>query len=111
MSKNSTHTKMHNLVGYGLIIRLPFVLISAAEAVTGGSQGFVNWLGSTSGGVGFMAFFTSALWYSKLEFDEVIMDYFGGKLRSVSLITNRLLASIVWVIAAYTIFRLTLGTA
>jgi hypothetical protein len=58
-----------------------------------------------------MAFFTSALWYSKLEFDEVIMDYFGGKLRSVSLITNRLLASIVWVIAAYTIFRLTLGTA
>jgi len=87
------------------------VLISATEAVTGGSQGFVNWLGSTSGGVGFMAFFTSALWYSKLEFDEVIMDYFGGKLRSVSLITNRLLASIVWVIAAYTIFRLTLGTA
>jgi hypothetical protein len=58
-----------------------------------------------------MAFFTSALWYSKLEFDEVIMDYFGGKLRSASLITNRLLASIVWVIAAYTIFRLTLGTA
>ena len=87
------------------------MLISAAEAVTAGSQGFVNWLGSTSGGVGFMAFFTSALWYSKLEFDEVIMDYFGGKLRSVSLITNRLLASIVWVIAAYTIFRLTLGTA
>ena len=87
------------------------MLISAAEAVTGGSQGFVEWLESTSGGVGFMAFFTSALWYSKLEFDEVIMDYFGGKLRSVSLITNRLLASIVWVIAAYTIFRLTLGTA
>ena len=87
------------------------MLISAAEAVTGGSQGFDNWLGSTSGGVGFMAFFTSALWYSKLELDEVIMDYFGGKLRSVSLITNRLLASIVWITAAYTIFRLTLGTA
>ena len=111
MSKNSTHVKLHNFVGYGLIISLPFVLISAAEAVTDGSQGFNNWLGSTSGGVGFMAFFTSALWYSKLELDEVIMDYFGGKLRSASLIANRLLASIVWITAAYTIFRLTLGTA
>ena len=87
------------------------MLISAAEAVAGGSQGFDHWLGSTSGGVGFMAFFTSALWYSKLELDEVIMDYFGGKLRSASLIANRLLASIVWITAAYTIFRLTSGTA
>ena len=111
MSKNSTHAKLHNFVGYGLIISLPFVLISAAEAVAGGSQGFDHWLGSTSGGVGFMAFFTSALWYSKLELDEVIMDYFGGKLRSASLIANRLLASIVWITAAYTIFRLTSGTA
>ena len=109
MSKNSIHNKLHKYVGYGVIIILPLVLLSAVEAIKGGSQGFTTWLSNPVGGIGFLAFFTAAIWYCKLELDEVILDYFDGKLRSTSLIVNRLVALIVWFTVANTITRLILG--
>jgi len=75
MASNGTqHHKLHGYVGWGLIIGLPFAIMSTIKAVSGGSQGFINWLSSPLGGLGFLAFFTAAIWYCKLEFDEVVMD-------------------------------------
>ena len=43
------HHKIHGVVGWGLIIGLPFAIGSAVKAVSGGSpenasQGFIDWL-------------------------------------------------------------------
>ena len=100
------HHKIHGLVGWGLIIGLPFAIGSAVKAIGGGSQGFVNWLSTPQGGLGFLAFFTAAIWYCKLEMDEVIMDYFGGGARSFGLLANRIVSLIVWAIAAYVVAKL-----
>lgn len=100
------HHKIHGIVGWGLIIGLPFAIGSAVKAVGGGSQGFVDWLSNPVGGLGFLAFFTAALWYCKLEMDEVIMDYFGGGARSFGLLANRLVALIVWAMMTYVVIKL-----
>jgi len=44
------HHKIHGIVGWGLIIGLPFAIGSAVKAVGGGSQGFVDWLSNPMGG-------------------------------------------------------------
>jgi len=106
MSKASSHHKLHGLTGWGLIIGLPFALFSAVKAIGGGSEGFTAWLSNPVGGLGFLAFFTAAIWYCKLEFDEVVMDYFDGGLRSFGLLANRIVSFIVWLVAAYVVAKL-----
>ena len=106
MSKGSSHHKAHGLTGLGLIIGLPFAIFSVVKAVGGGSEGFSAWLSNPLGGLGFLAFFTAAIWYCKLEFDEVIMDYFDGGLRSFGLLANRAVPFIVWLLAAYAVLKL-----
>ncbi len=104
--KGTAHHKLHGLVGWGLIIGLPLVIYSAVKAIGGGSDGFTHWLSNPVGGLGFLAFFTCAIWYCKLEFDEVIMDYFDGGLRSSTLLANRIVALVVWALAAYAVIKL-----
>lgn len=104
--KGTSHHKLHGLVGWGLIIGLPFVVWSAVHAIGGGSAGFAAWLSNPVGGLGFLAFFTAAIWYCKLEFDEVIMDYFDGGMRSFSLLANRVVPLIVWLSAAYAVIKM-----
>ncbi len=106
MASGAQHHKLHGYVGWGLIIGLPFAIISAVKAVSGGSQGFINWLSSPVGSLGFLAFFTAALWYCKLEFDEVVMDYFDGGLKSFAMLANRIVSLIVWLLAAYAVIKL-----
>ena len=106
MSKASSHHKLHGFTGWGLIIGLPFAVISAVKAIGGGSEGFAAWLSNPVGGLGFLAFFTAAIWYCKLEFDEVVMDYFDGGTRSFGLLANRAVAFIVWLVAAYVVLKL-----
>ncbi len=109
MASHATqHHKLHGLVGWGMIIGLPFAICCAVCAIMDGSAdapaaGFIGWLSSPVGGLGFAAFFTAAIWYCKLEFDEVIMDYFDGGLKSFSLFANRFAAFIVWLVMAYAI--------
>lgn len=106
MSKGTSHHKAHGLTGWGLIIGLPFAICSVVKATNVGSEGFVSWLSNPIGGLGFLAFFTAAIWYCKLEFDEVIMDYFDGGLRSFGLLANRIVPFIVWLLAAYAVLKL-----
>ena len=100
------HFKIHTWTGWGLIIGLPCAIISVLVAVGGGAQGIVDWLSTPIGAVGFLAFFTAAIWYCKLEMDEVIMDYFGGKLRSFGLLKNKLVAFILWAAVAFAVIKL-----
>lgn len=106
MASGTSHHKLHGLTGWGLIIGLPFALFSAVKAIGGGSQGFIDWLSNPVGGLGFLAFFTAAIWYCKLEFDEVVMDYFSGGVRSFGLLANRAVAFIVWLVAAFVVVKL-----
>lgn len=108
--KVTTHHKLHTLTGFGLIIGLPCAIWSAICAVSQiadkGRGGFVDWLSSPIGGLGFLAFFTAALWYCKLELDEVIIDYFGGGARDLGLLANKLAAIIVWALTVYAIIKM-----
>ncbi len=100
------HAKIHTLTGYGVIIGLPFVIWSVASAVPAGSDGIAAWLSAPIGAIGFLAFFTAAIWYCKLEMDEVIMDYFGGKLRSFGLLKNKCVGFILWAAVAFAVIKL-----
>jgi len=42
--KGTAHHKLHGLVGWGLIIGLPFAIGSAVGAIGGGADGFKAWL-------------------------------------------------------------------
>ncbi len=102
----TAHHKLHGIVGWGFIIGLPFAIFSVIGAIGGKSQGLTDWLSSPVGGLGFLAFFTAALWYCKLEFDEVIMDYFGGSLGQTALLLNRIVSLLVWICVAYSVIKL-----
>lgn len=106
MGTGTQHHKLRGVVGWGLIFGLPFAIGGAVKAVSGGSQGFVNWLSNPVGGLGFLAFFTAAIWYCKLEMDEVVMDYFDGGTRAFGLLASKCVTLIVWLIMAYVVIKL-----
>lgn len=101
----TSHYKLHSIVGWGLIIGLPFAIGGAVKAIGGQTQGFIDWLSSPIGGLGFLAFFTAAIWYCKLEFDEVIMDYFDGGVRSFGLTANKVIAILSWLALTYVVIK------
>lgn len=104
--QGTTHHKIHGLTGWGLIFGLPFALCCAVYAIRDQSQGFIDWLSNPLGGLGFLAFVTAAIWYCKLEFDEVVMDYFDGGTRSFGLLANKVVAFIVWALVAFAVLKL-----
>ena len=63
------HQKIHTLTGWGVIIGLPGAIISVLLAAPSGGQGVIDWLSMPIGAIGFLAFFTAAIWYCKLEMD------------------------------------------
>ena len=111
MSANSaahgtTHHKIHGWTGWGVIIGLLPAIWSVATAVRSGAQGIEDWLSTPVGALGFLAFFTAAIWYAKLEMDEVIMDYFDGGLRRFGLLKNKAVAFILWAATAFAVIHL-----
>ena len=95
----TTHFKLHSLTGWGVIIGLVPAIVSVLLALPGGADGILGWLGSPHGAIGMIAFLTAAIWYCKLEMDEVINDYFGGNLRRFGLLKNKLVAFILWAVS------------
>ena len=100
------HQKIHTLTGWGIIIGLPFVIFSVSRAVLTGADGLVSWLSTGHGAIGFLAFFTAAIWYCKLEMDEVIIDYFGGGLRQFGQMMNKVVAFILWAAIAFAVIKM-----
>lgn len=107
----TSHHRLHTFVGWGVIIGLPFAICCAICAITLGtdeapSAGFVEWLSKPTGALGLLAFATAAIWYVKLEMDEVILDYFSGGLRTFGLWKNKIGAFIIWAALAYALIKL-----
>jgi succinate dehydrogenase hydrophobic anchor subunit len=102
----TAHHKLHGIVGAGTIIGLFFAIPSALTAASTGSDGLIAWLSTPFRGLGFLAFFTAAIWYCKLEMDEVIMDYLGGETRAFGLLANKAAALIIWAMAAFAVIKL-----
>ena len=100
------HQKIHTLTGWGVIIGLPGAIISVLLAAPSGGQGVIDWLSMPIGAIGFLAFFTAAIWYCKLEMDEVVMDYFGGSVRSFGLLLNKIIAFVLWAAVAFAVIKL-----
>ena len=101
----TTHHKIHGWTGWGLIIGLPFVIWSAIVAIQTGSEGFLAWLSAPLGAIGFLLFATAAVWYVKLEMDEVIMDYATSG-RDGLMLLNKIVAFIIWAALAYSVVTL-----
>lgn len=104
--KGTLSHKIHSATGLGFIIGLPFAICAAIKAIQRGSDGLIGWV--SEGGisaVGFCAFFIAALWYCKLEFDEVIFDYFDGNVQRFCLQANRLVAIVTGAIVLITLFK------
>ena len=103
------HHKLRSLTGLITIIALPIALFGLIDAVPNGAVGFTAWLSNPILAIGLLIFMTAALWYCKLEFDEVILDYTDGGLRSFGLLANRLIAFLAWAIAVFSIIKIWLG--
>jgi len=104
--KGATHHKLHSFVGAGMIIGLLFAIPSALSAASAGADGLTAWLSNPVRGLGFAAFFTAAIWYCKLEMEEVIMDYFGGGTRAFGLLANKAAALIIWAMAVFAVIKM-----
>jgi len=102
----TSHHKLHGFVGAGMIIGLIFAIPSALSAASTGAGGLTDWLSSPVRGLGFLAFFTAAIWYCKLEMDEVIMDYFGGGMRGFGLLANKITALIFWAMVIFAVIKM-----
>ncbi len=107
--KGTGHHRLHGITGTILILTLPLVLFGLVTAIPGGSDGFSAWISSPFGAISLLIFLTAAIWYCKLEFDEVVLDYTDGGMRSFGLNANRAVGFIAWAVAVYSIVRIWLG--
>ncbi|MGB0907764.1 MAG: hypothetical protein ACPGVT_09750 [Maricaulaceae bacterium] len=102
----TSHFKLHGLVGLGMIVGLPFAIYKAACAIPNGVDGFKAWLSTPMDAIGFALFFIAAAWYCKLEFDEVVMDYFDGGLKTFALLANKLVLLLITLAVVFTAYKL-----
>lgn len=111
MAKGSgtLHHRLRSWTGTLMILALPFFLFGLSIAISGRADGFMDWLSSPFGAVTALVFLTATLWYCKLEFDEVILDYTDGGMQSFSLLLNRVIGFLAWAVSAYAILRIWLG--
>lgn len=103
----TAHHKHRALAGLGMIIGLPFILFGVMGAIANGLQGLTDWISTPVWAVGLIAFLTVTFWYCKLEFDEVVVDYFDGRVRKFGLTANLVVAVLAWGLFVYAILKLT----
>lgn len=107
--KGTLHHRLRSWTGTLTILSLPFFMWGFVCALKNQPGGFAEWLTSPLGAISSLIFISAALWYCKLEFDEVIMDYTDGGLRSFSLLANRVVAFLGWAVSAYVILTMWLA--
>ncbi len=103
------HHRLKGWTGTLMILSLPFFLFGFVCALSGRVSGFTEWLTSPFGAISALLFLTGMIWYSKLEFDEVILDYLDGGMKSFSLLANRLVGFVAWAISVFVILTMWLG--
>lgn len=103
------HHRLRGWTGILMILALPFFLYGFAAALSGRAEGFTQWLSEPLGAISALVFLSATIWYCKLEFDEVIMDYLDGGTRSFALCANRLIGFAGWAVSVYVILKMWLG--
>lgn len=103
------HHRLHSVTGTVMILTMPLAIYGLIKAAPLGAEGFKSWISAPFGAISMLVFLTAALWYCKLEFDEVVLDYTDGGLRKFGLMANRIVAGLAWVAAVYAILRTWLG--
>jgi len=101
--KGTFHHRLRSWTGTLTILSLPFFIWGLVCALKSRPEGVTEWLTSPLGAISALIFMAAALWYCKLEFDEVIMDYADGGLRSFGLLANRVVAFLGFAVSAYVI--------
>ena len=104
-AKGTSHHKAHGLAGLIMIITLPLFLWGLCGAISGKAAGFTDWMNTPFGAVSLMVFLTSAIFYMKMEMDEIILDYLSGGTQNFATWANRLVAFAAWAIAVYVIVK------
>ncbi len=104
--KGTLHHRLRSWTGILTILSLPFFVWGFVCALKARPNGVTEWLSGPLGAISALVFISAALWYCKLEFDEVIMDYTDGGLRSFGLLANRVIAFIGWAVSAYVIISM-----
>lgn len=107
--KGTFHHRLRSWTGLLTILSLPFFAYGLISALRTQPDGVIQWLSAPFGAISSLVFLTAALWYCKLEFDEVIMDYTDGGLRSFGLLANRLVVLAAWVASVYAILNMWLA--
>jgi len=107
--KGTFHHRLRSWTGTLTILSLPFFMYGFVCALKKQPDGVTEWLSGPFGAISTLIFMSAALWYCKLEFDEVVLDYTDGGLRQFSLMTNRLVAFVAWAAAVFVIFKLWLA--
>jgi len=107
--KGTFHHRLHGWTGAIMILSLVPFLYGFVCAIAGKSEGFTNWLSEPLGAISTLIFTSAAFLYCKLEFDEVILDYADGGLRSFGLFANRLVAFVAWAIVVFVICKIWLA--
>lgn len=109
-SGNGTlHHRLHGLTGWVMIVTLPFVLFGLVAHGGGGLESIKTWLSHPLGAISTLFFMTAAMWYARLEMDEVYLDYFSGGLLKFALLVTKLLMFLAWAGAVFAIIKLWLG--
>ena len=103
------HHRLRSWTGTLMILALPLFLFGFALAISGRAGGFADWLGNPFGAIIALIFLTATIWYCKLEFDEVILDYTDGGLQSIGLLANRLIGFAAWAVSVFVIISMWLG--
>ena len=107
--KGTGHHRVHGVTGAIMILTLPLALYGLVSAIPDGADGFASWISSPFGAISLLVFLSAAIWYCKLEFDEVVLDYADGGLRAFGLTANRIVGFLAWAVAVYSIIRIWLG--
>ncbi len=107
--KGTRHHRLRSWTGALTIIALPFFMWGFVCALKNRTGGIIEWLSSPFGAITAILFITGGLYYCRLEFDEVIMDYTDGGLRKFGLLANLLVALLAWAVSLYVIITMWLA--
>jgi len=111
MAKGSgtLHHRLRSWTGTLMILALPFFLFGLSIAISDRAEGFIYWLSAPFGAITALIFLTATIWYCKLEFDEVLLDYTDGGMRNFTLLLNRVIGFLAWAVSAFVILKMWLG--
>lgn len=93
-----------------LALILPFFFFGLMNALPGGYDGIMAWIGSAGGAFTVLVFVTAGLYHGRLGFNEVIVDYANSHgSRMFFLFLNTVATVGFWLVGVLAILKIWLG--